>query len=253
MHSVLDNVRRSDSPFPYAITDSCLPGDYYHTLVDTRPDWRLIAGEKASKSNIRCDMHAHEIINSDISETWRQFVYQHTSNGFWQQFVSLFGDSIRLYYPWLERAYGKRLQDMRTGVRYIDKDIDIHMECQLSVNTPAKERSRVIGPHLDNPTELYGSLLYMRDPDDTTDGGELEAYNLYKKEPIIQGKREVLNVTPSMQKVPYATNNYFGFLNTPRSVHGVSERAASGKPRLMVNVTIELMNMPLFNPEIYRV
>jgi hypothetical protein len=53
--------------------------------------------------------------------------------------------------------------------------------------------------------------------------------------------------------VPYKHNTFVSFLNTPYSVHGVTQRKITEEPRLMVNITLELVDKKLFNPEVYRV
>lgn len=246
--SVLSKVRLSSEPYPICIATDCIPE--YEELSATRPDWRRIAGDKAEQNNVRCDVGALEILYSDfpVTNIWKRFVREHTSREFYQEWLEIFRPQLNFYYPWLEWALGKPLEDLNIGIRGQEHS-DIYLDCQLSINTPVKEKSSVIGPHLDNPTELFGSMLYMKNDD--AKGGDLLVYEVEK--PSVYGKRSIKNGTP-VAKIPYEANKYIGFLNTYKSVHGVTEREVTENPRLMVNISIELCDKrkKLFNPELYR-
>ena len=245
MHSILGNIKLLSYPYPAVFSERCLPEDYYRKLQDTRPEWRgSIEG-----NNKRYDTHAYEILSDyTVPQIWKDFVGFHTSARYWIEWCRVFGDSVRAYYPWFEWAMGKKLEDLDVGVRG-EQGKDIYLECQLSINSPVQEKSSVIGPHLDNPTELFGALLYMRD--DSTAGGDFEVHLC--DNPKIMGKRLVTNSEPVLT-LPYAKNSFAGFLNTYKSVHAVTPRDVTPNLRKMVNFTIELCDekKKLFNPEIYR-
>src|SRR3546814_18222217 len=73
---------------------------------------------------------------------WREFIEFHTSQAFWQQVVDLFG---------------REDDGAKAGVRFRDR-ADVVLDCQIGVNTPVLERSRVRGPHVDNPVEIFGEI-----------------------------------------------------------------------------------------------
>jgi len=253
MHSVLDNVEHIfTKPYPYMCMDKCLPQDYYNELAAARPDWKRIARDKAGKNNVRVDMHSMEIIsNADMPMIWREFVSFHTSQEFFKQWCRVFAPLVNAYYPWLEWALGKPLNQCTVSPRS-GPDADLYLECQLSVNTPVTKQCCTIGPHLDNPEEIYGSMLYMNDGDQEHEG-VLEIYNTTDK-PHIYGKRLIDNPGEVVHFIPYRANRYIGFINSPYSVHGVSKRNVTDRARLMVNLSLELCDSrkALFNPEIYR-
>lgn len=254
--TILDNVEVHIYPFPHCVATEALDWDDYYNLYDARPDWKFIAGNKADESNIRIDIPAIEALESThISHIWKDFIKAHTSQEYWERWTSIFGPMVIFCYPWIEWAVGKPIEKWKTAVRYSKEEADVYLDCQIGINTPVKHESSVIGPHLDNPEELYGSILYMRDPADTSEGGDLEAYELMEK-PLIYGKREIeLGQDDEVfTTVDYAPNNYFGFINTPYSAHGVTPRTATTRPRQIVNINIELCSKHkrLFNPEVYR-
>lgn len=248
VESVLNNITLYEKPYPIMASPSCLSAGYYKALADLRPDPEYITDSDAN--NKRYDKGALDILNDDsMPKIWKEFVEYHTSQAFWHEWIMRMGDYTRFYYPWLEWAFKKKLENLKAGIRGT-RDADVYLDCQLSINTPCKEKSKVIGAHIDNPSELYGSLLYMRAEEDDSLGGEFEVYKC-KSVPRVTGKRLIDNAERA-SIYPYKANNYIGFLNTPYSVHGVSEREITKHPRLMVNISIELCDRKLFNPEIYR-
>jgi hypothetical protein len=115
----------------------------------------------------------------------------------------------------------------------------LQMECQPGVNTPQTKAGRVRGPHLDNPIELYGGLLYMGEGQ----GGDLEVQRLVKP-PRYHGKLEIeYDCVETVATVPYEPNMFVLFLNTPTSIHAVTPRPATPHCRRLVNVTGELPGM----------
>lgn len=248
MESVLRNVKLENHPYPWLHTEACLSDELYGRLEYSRPDMSWIT--KETYGNKRYDKGALEILHSNVPLIWKEFTHFHTSKEFWLEWCAKLGHIARFHYPWLEWAFRKRLEDLDVGIRG-QTDKDIYLDCQLSVNTPTKEQSLVIGPHIDNPQELYGSLLYMRPKEDNSEGGNFRILDAGR--PKIFNKREVANSHVWSEK-SYERNTYVGFLNTPYSVHGVTERKPSEQPRLMVNISIEMCDKhkKLFNPEVYR-
>lgn len=219
--SVLDKAEVKDWPFPHVVIEDCLPWDYYRKLLEYRPPYSVVLGGRKPGNNQRLDLHAAQLLAWDnLPTVWREFIGFHTSQAFWQQVVETFG-----------------LEDdgARAGVRFRDKS-EIVLDCQIGVNTPVKQRSRVRGPHVDNPVEIFGGLLYMGDEQK---GGDLVIYE--PVEPLLfHGKAEVhdFRVRP-VQTVRYAHNTFVGFINLPHSVHGVTPREVTPDPRWLVNVIAE--------------
>ena len=81
------------------------------------------------------------------------------------------------------------VQEHHCGVRFLEKN-DFNLDTQFVINTPVDEKSSVIEPHLDNPIEFFAGLLYMRNIDDNSEGGNLCTYK-FKKDPIFYGKSRV--------------------------------------------------------------
>lgn len=219
--SVLDKAIVNDWPYPHVVIEDCLPWDYYRALLDARPAYETVVHGRDQGSNKRLDLPASALFGwDDLPTVWRRFIEFHTSQEFWAQVCEVFE---------LDR------RKERAGVRFLH-DTDITLDCQIGLNTPVLERSRVRGPHVDNPVEIFGGLLYMGDEQE---GGDLVIYE--PVEPLLfHGKAEIhdFRVRP-VSKVPYRHNTFVGFINTQHSVHGVTPREVTAEPRWLVNIIAE--------------
>ena len=208
-------------PWPHVLLYPALPWDLYAALEYEFPSWETIVGKKPLRPNARYDRSAAEILDGDYPDIWKEFVREHVSSAMWEMLRSSFN---------LGHAGP-------VGIRRKDK-CDIRMDCQIGVNTPAEEPSRVIGPHVDSPEEICAGLLYFPvDGDDA--GGDLILYR-HKGRPIFTGKSDVRKeLCEEVMRVPYRANQAIFFTNSPYAVHGVSERKASEKPRRLVNFLVD--------------
>lgn len=233
----------SDTPFPFALLrhDAMKQG--------ARPDWTVIAKNHDGKpgKNVRVNMHAGQILTTDCAERgWVKAAYQMTSADAWKHvYLGLFKNAIQRMYPKLEERMNRRLEDWVVGRRYIDKGCDVYLDFQLSINTPTEDiTSTVSTPHVDNPCELIAGLLYMRDDDDDA-GGDLQVFSC--RNPRFVGKADIRDDVEKtlLFTVPYGNTNGIAFLQTPFSVHGVTPRKPTSKPRQFISFSAEL-EFPLF-------
>ena len=120
------------------------------------------------------------------------------------------------------------------------------MDCQFVINTPTEGETSVIEPHLDNPKEFYAALLYMRDKNDDSVGGNITTHS-FKGEPSFYGKSRVRKEKVNLiEEIEYKENRLVMFLNTPKSIHGVSKRGKTNHYRKYINIIGEF-NFELFN------
>ena len=105
------------------------------------------------------------------------------------------------------------------------------------------------GPHIDSPYKLYAALFYLRDPKDNLQGGDIILYKS-KRNAQFNNKTNVINQNDLEKKklFKYGKNNLVMHLNTPSTIHGVSERANGNYRRNLVNIISESYNEDkLFN------
>ncbi len=107
-YSILRGITRADirrEPYAHIVAEGCLPARLYAELSRTFPaDETILRLEKSGKRarrNSRHDVGARCILrNPDcFSQSWRDFVSYHVSDGFFQEFVRLMGPEILAAYP----------------------------------------------------------------------------------------------------------------------------------------------------------
>mgnify|MGYP001204580641 CR=1 FL=1 len=246
MYSVLQNrknIKFRFEKFPYLIIDDALPNDLYKKLSNTFPKYEKIIGNNEYKENFAYRYNAfNSLRDSEINSEWREFIKFHTSYEFLEEFYDVFGDSIKkIYKVEKERLFTKD----NIGVRF-EKNNYLNLDCQFVINTPTSGETKVIEPHLDNPVELYAALLYMKDVDDNSEGGNLTTHT-FKGKPSFYGKSRVREDKINLiEEIEYKRNRLVMFLNSPYSIHGVTRRAKTNFYRKYINI-IGDYNFELFN------
>ena len=238
--SVLQNKHKIDlklSPFPYFIIDDALPSELYNHLVDNFPEYQKIVSNdifmKEYKENTSYRLRAVQSLKDDkITDLWKQFIFYHTSSKFTEELFEIFNEPLKSIY----NASKDNLPNQNnTGIRFTGKH-KFNTDCQIVINTPTSGDTTVIEPHLDNAKELYAGLLYMKDPKDDSSGGNLTTHK-FKDKPIFYGKSRVKHENISLiEEIEYKQNRLVMFLNSPRSIHGVTKRSKTNFYRKYVNI-----------------
>lgn len=270
MTSILTSIHRSQivtEPFPHVHVPDLLDQDYYAALADAYPALQAVAGERTLKSNQAYLQSAREVINNPaIPHIWREFFAYHTSERFFREMIAFWQLCIEQEYQSLSGYLGKPVSDLTTAVREKSKEetagnlgADVMLDCQFGMNSPASRPGTVRGPHIDKPRKLYAALLYFRHPDDSFEGGDLEFYRSRQPNYPVDGR---LNINKKYVEhcatIPYRANSLVMWLNTPRSLHGVSPRPATNVPRRYINVLAESYTLnkegffPLHQPLVTR-
>ncbi len=201
----------------------------------------ILGGRRESKENAVARLPTQHVLdNPAIASDWRDFFALHTSSVFWADIVRIFGHAMRAQFPGLEERAGRRLEDFRVGLREQKGDVDLYLECQFVINTPGTQRVSVKTPHVDKGRKIFAGLFYMRDPEDRSEGGDLEFYR-WKRAPRFLPYRMILpeDVDQSC-RIPYIENIFACFVNSPRSIHGVTPRGPSTRHRRYINVVAEV-------------
>ena len=246
MYSVLqntDNIQFKSNYFPYIVIDDALPLELYNMLKSSLPSSEKIIGNNEYHENFAYRYNANNSLkDKDISNEWKEFIKYHTSYKFLEEFYNVFGDSIKKIYK-VEKE--KLFNENNVGVRFEKKNF-FNLDCQFVINTPTNGNTAVIEPHLDNPVEFYAGLLYMKDDDDDSVGGNLTTYT-FKDKPSFYGKSRVREEKVNLiEEIEYKKNRLVMFLNSPYSLHGVTKRSKTKFYRKYINIIGEF-NFELFN------
>jgi hypothetical protein len=251
MISILDTVGPSDvifEPYPHIVVRNALPDAYYQKLEAEFPSRDIFkrvlkqAKEKEDnnkkirrelrhlrRSNKRVNLPSQYVLDSEaVSEEWKKFIDFHSSNAFFQQLLAVFEDAIRQHRPDVFTGSTKGLRRGLAG------DEDFAIDALTSMNTPARRKGEITGPHTDHPSKLFIGLYYLRCPNDMGGGNLL----LYKRnEPVTDKnlKWPSPDTVEVVYTVDYEPNTLVILLNTPASVHGVSLRDKTASPRRFMN------------------
>jgi hypothetical protein len=246
VRSVLAGVTREDvavDPFPHVVVRDAVEDAVCTRLLEELPPLERLTRGAEYKSNQRFDYRASDVLrDSSIGPTWRQMIETHVSQGFLDEALGLFGDDIRRIYPWLEGELGA-LGSLRAGVRRVDTfaRADVLLDAQIAVNTPVTgPATSVRRGHLDLPDKLFVALLYLRHPDDDSEGGDLELYRYATDRPVFEGQMIGDEQLELVRTVPYERNVLVFFLNCPTALHGVTARSPTVHPRFFMNVVAEV-------------
>ena len=264
--SIFQNVNKADlilEPSPHLIIKGCLDEELYNDLSDNFPTDKefqeIIKGKfpgDFKSENIRLSLYSYIALNSNrkVSKVWVDFIKYHTSKSFIEEFKDLFGDYVYEYYPELKKKFIK-LDNLNEGVRFDSSHNKngLNMECQICVNTPSSKKSSVIEPHTDAGKELYAGLLYFRNSDDSSDGGDLVVHRWKnnKKKKFIHGAMVKKDLIEDSNIIKYDKNTLVFFLNTVDFIHSVSPRNPSIYSRRFVNILADLPSEDLTDNLLY--
>jgi len=250
-------------PYPHLVIRNALDDDLFTKLYHELPPAEIILDGKAKKDTWY-DFPACRVIgNEHITPIWQAFFRYHTSQDFFQELISLFGEHIRTLHPNLEQSMNKALEQatvkMRPGGRSnpLASGADASTECQFYVNYTEKQRA-IRGSHVDRPSELFAALLYLRDPLDDSTGGDLNINRAINPQELYPSRSSIkVDTLPmelndkrieSVSTAHYEANTLVLFLNSHKSIHAVSPRSATQIPRRHINFCCDL-NFDLFEVE----
>tara|TARA_B100000989_G_scaffold265126_1_gene217854 strand:+ start:333 stop:1169 length:837 start_codon:yes stop_codon:yes gene_type:complete len=235
-------------PFPYFVIEKCFPDKIYEMLFK---DYTLIINYLEKKNdtknlnNIRLQINSKNFFKEDaLKKTiWYDFIKYHTSKEFLNELVNIFNDDLNIYYPKILSSF-KNYNNDKNFLKVRDKINNNHkfvIDCQPGINTSVIKKSNVRGPHVDNPVEIFGGLFYLRDDNDISDGGDLEIYDSENRKIYFEGKAEVKNkrCLKKVKTYKYGKNKCIFFLNSLKTIHGISARSETNFTRNLTNFAIE--------------
>ncbi|MGL4619668.1 MAG: hypothetical protein ACRCZS_11515 [Chroococcidiopsis sp.] len=263
MKSLLSKIKPTDifsEPFPHVVIKDALDEEVYSKLKSEWADIEILRQGEDNKgtdlsSNKRLHYLAKESLNDEqITPFWKEFIALHTSDTFFQEFLNVFKDPILQMYPDFEQKYGS-FETLKSGLRKVDtfESVDVLLDALICINTPVITKPNAVrGAHIDLPDKLFAGLFYLRDPQDTSTGGNLEIYKFKNGKPY--GFRSSAiddSYIKHVKTIEYDRNVLILFLNSVYSLHGVSVRSLTDSPRYFVNLVGEV-KQPLFDSKQYQ-
>lgn len=195
--SVLGKVSSSDVklfPYPHIIIEDALPQEIYENLAANFPQNNKFGSKRQVQlSNRRMNIPASRFLDLQAGfrtrekkkrNLWREFISYHVSESFVSEIIQLFSTGLTHFRPDFIRDIEMRnssLTNFTSRTRYTSEaeHSDIVLDCQVGINTPAKTKSIVRGPHTDNPNEIWAGLLYFKHKSDNSaeSSGALEIWD----------------------------------------------------------------------------
>lgn len=231
-------------PYPFVHTTEALAPDHYRELALAFPSMERIVAGRPLANNHAYLINAPEVMGDEaMPKVWRDFFAHHTSHAFLEELLAFWRMAIEREYPDIEDRFGKPLAELTTAVRRrgknkrgADKDADVMMDVQFGVNSPVTAPTTVRGPHVDNNHKLFAGLLYFRLPEDDAEGGDLSLCRFRGGRAHHDARMDYEErfVEP-FRTIPYGPNSFIMWLNTGRSLHGVTPRTPTPMHRRYVN------------------
>ena len=254
--SVLRTFQKGDfyrDPFPHLIIRDALPNAVCDQLIKEYPSLDTLKVD-ATRNNTRWNFPAPRVKKSEgISELWKELIEYHCSPAFFGELVEIFGESLIDLYP--RRFESQRqLKELAVGVRGADSFSakDVLLDAQISGNTPATSTRSVRSTHVDGAQALFAGLLYLRQEDDDSVGGDLEIRRFRPELSDVRKPGCFRNATyvddkwtEIVKTVKYDRNVLVVLVNGIDSLHGVTPRHPTPHQRHFMNLVADL-DPPLF-------
>lgn len=232
-YSVLQNFKKEkhffNEPYAHIVIENCLPLKTFEMLYENFP-------VQTVKDNFKLvDGHtyrglANDFISSkrvEAKQCWIDFFEYHTSQEFYNEVLTIFNET-------------RWIKDEKVKVRHTEGDAKIVTDTQFVIHQPTTGTTR--STHIDNPLEIYAGLLYMRQRGDNAKGGDFVIYDTPEINKVVaKSGREIPKDIEKKEhkKITYKENTFVMFLNTNKSVHGVTPRENALHDRLSINIIAE--------------
>ena len=238
-------------PYPHLVVEDALPADLAATLLAEVPPVDVFTRGKPALSNVRFALRTPvALADPRPSAAWKAALAECNASmrSMLHHVLDRMGDHLLRAYPDFASRFAP-LEALRAVPRAQPnrQSHEVGMDAQMVINTPAlSEGTSVRGPHLDQPDKLISGLLYLRAADDDSTGGELELYAARRPDITFNERNGTASENVELvHRYPYRHNLLILPLGLPYSVHGVTPRSATAKPRYYLHLVGE-MAAPLF-------
>ncbi len=253
LNNLLWEFSKNSKPYPFALIDNFLKDDIYQKIKDRFPSLSQFEKKGDIKGNNIQIRIAYSDFSSIVDPFWKEFGSYFLNENFFYNYCEFYENDIKQWYPKFYQRLKKK--DFKIGIYNLDnfENCDVLLDFHIGINTPVTKMTSVRGPHLDNKKSLYTSLCYLKDNDDDTDSGHFTVYDLksYKLLSLGLGRSVNLSDVKNYKEIKYKSNRVATFLNTKKSIHGVTQREVTNKVRKFFAFNAvykeDLYKIPLIN------
>ena len=243
------NFNKHKNPYPFVIIDDFLKLETYKEITEKFPTLKAFENYGDIKGNNIQIRMGFLSLSKELDLFWKEFGSYFLNENFFYNLCKFYDDDIKNLYP---KIYDKiKKKNLKIGIQGIDNfdDCDVLLDFQIGINTPVEKVVSVRGPHIDNKKSIYTGLCYLKDSDDYTDSGHFTLYKLKQLKLMILGSGRSVNLTDvkNYKEIKYKSNRLITFLNTKKSIHGVSPREVTNKVRKFFSFNA------MFKEEIFKI
>lgn len=247
---MLQRASVEESPYPHFVINDAFDGDTLAVLHASLPSMEVITNGADPGSNKRFTLNWRAALEAErVGPVWKSIIREGIEPAFALRIAEIFRPWITREYPDFATRFAplERFSVVPRVSGQPPESTQLSVDAQIAVNTPALyDGTSVRIPHLDWMAKLFVGLLYLRPSGDRSEGADLELYAARDRHPPFDGDRSLpMSRVRFAKRVPYRDNTLVVFLNTPRSLHGVTPRAATSFPRYFLNFIGEVRD-PLF-------
>lgn len=264
VESVLSRASKSDirtDPYPHIVIENALSESFYRRLAAEFPPLGQFLADERDLANTKHMRNGTDCLESElVTPLWKAFIAYHMSGEYYRGVTALFGDLLRDYHGEIEQVLGRPFEELSTGHRRSALKVpdmrhpyDVVLDCQPQLDYSFTARP-FRGPHVDSHTEIYAGLLYMRAPEDDSEGGALAVWRAKDESEVFPRRRTLKADSRSsvidrdklelVYEIPYRANCFVMFVNSWRSLHCAQTRSPSLLPRRAVNIIGEICRFP---------
>jgi hypothetical protein len=238
------------SPFPHLVIEHALEPALCARLVREFPPLSSFTRGRELPPNHKMIRRAVDVA-ADPATTplWQQMLAAHLTAETFQHWCRLFHEPLARYHPALAlRLDGGELTRISHRGAEEKKHDTVALDAALVAHTPVPGAQRAErAPHLKAADKPFLGFLFLRDPADSGDGGELALYARRDTLPLTCGPRNTLDPArlEIVRTVPYQAGTLVLMLNTPHSITAHAPRCSAVQPMQYFHLLAEL-HEPLF-------
>jgi hypothetical protein len=242
-----------ERPFPHLVSSAALPAELVVTLRQEMPPPAVLTQADPAGYGPRFALPSPLALQDGRpSRRWKEALRACLEDlpRLLEIFVARFERQILEAYPDFAARFAP-LPELRAVPRYQAgrRRHEVGMDVQVVTNLAAVvDGAAVRGPHLDLPDKLFSGLVYLRAPEDDSEGGDLDLYVPADPGGVLSfdaGNHVDAGAVRLARTYPRRDNLLVLPLNTPRALHGVSLRRRTAHLRYHLHLVAELV-APLF-------
>jgi hypothetical protein len=237
-------------PFPHLVMEQALDDSLCRQLVHEFPPLEEFTRGRPYRSNQKFLYRGSQALRDpSLSATMKRFFQEYQQPCVWDDLIRLFRPHMLAEYPDFERRFGA-LDRMRIGVRDVDdfSKCDVLLDSKLVLHTPVTGQPSVErGPHIKIRRTLFLGYLYLRPDHDDSLGADHVFYSIKPGGELLFDRTQATDpdLLQAEKIYPYRRNIFVLFMNSPRSVQGLTMRSVTDVPWMSFHFTAHV-RAPLF-------